>query len=349
MAARPEWVRTLVGCMAALAIAATATMATADGAPAQSAAMAQYTAPTLRTMSSALRTQDYTAQQVRRFRSPEGGVVTVREQLEVKANGSTHPEFALTFLGVEGEPSGSPQMLEWQRVYSRFGSLFFTHGMFRVRDAAAAGANYTVHDFGPAVRAGRPARRLVVFPNSLDKAIWLVDVDVQTTIPLYFAEFDVQLHVLAEVEVQAFATTVAPLLASATLGGTLVADFAAAHKLMGAPAQIVDPAVTAASDYRVDSVMVQVDPLNGRQKLQMTYTDGIDQFVVVQAPGTPDVFGGLPGRSAGGHVIARFRDPAMSVLLFWESGVSFHVAGRGSLRRLDGVARDLYVQAVSSN
>jgi hypothetical protein len=80
----------------------------------------------------------------------------------------------------------------------------------------------------------------------------------------------------------------------------------------------------------------------------MTYTDGVDQFVVVQAPGTPDMFGALPGRAGGGHVIGRFRDPAMSVLVFWEGGVSFQVAGRGSLRRLDGVARDLYVQALAN-
>ena len=104
-----------------------------------------------------------------------------------------------------------------------------------------------------------------------------------------------------------------------------------------------------AAEYHVDSVQVHVDPINGRRKLMMTYTDGVDQFVVVQAPGTQDLFAGLPSKINSGNVIARFRDPAMSVLLFWEGGVSFHVAGRGSLQRLDELARAVYVQALSSN
>jgi hypothetical protein len=83
--------------------------------------------------------------------------------------------------------------------------------------------------------------------------------------------------------------------------------------------------------------------------MTMTYTDGVDQFVVVQSPGTPDGFAGLPGKTGGAAVIGRFRDAAMTALVFWEGGVSFQVAGRGSLRRLDALAQLVYLQALAGN
>jgi hypothetical protein len=36
----------------------------------------------------------------------------------------------------------------------------------------------------------------------------------------------------------------------------------------------------------------------------------------------------------------------MSVLLFWDDGVGFQVAGRGSLARLDEFAKRIYTQAL---
>jgi hypothetical protein len=348
-----HWVRAFAcaGIALAIAIGVTSGPLRAQVLSTNSVAGAnQLPVPTMPMLAQAVRSQDYTAEQLRRFRDGRGGVVAVRERVEVDANGTTQPAFALTFLGVEGELPGSVTTLEWQRVYNRFAPLFYTHGMFRVRDLGAASANYTLHDFGNVVRANRSARRLVVFPSSLDKAIWVVDVDAQTSVPLYFAEFDVQMQLLAEVEVQTFMPSVGALPASASsIAITSLPDFAAADALLGHPGQIVDPSTHVAAEYHVDSVQVHVDNLNGRRKLMMTYTDGVDQFVVVQAPGTPDLFAGLPGKINGGNVIARFRDPAMSALLFWEGGVSFHVAGRGSLRRLDELARAIYVQALSSS
>jgi len=321
-----------------------------SGGSVSRAGMSQTPIPTLPTIAQAVRAQDYTAEQLRRFRNAQGGVVAVRERVEVDANGTAHPDFALTFLGVDGELPGSATTAEWQRVYHRYAPLFYTHGMFRVRDLTAASANYTLHDFGSVTRANRAAQRLVVFPSTIDKAIWVVDVDVQTSVPLYFAEFDVQLKLLAEVEVQSFTPAVGALPASmSSTAITLLPDYAAADAFLGHPGQIVDPSTVVAAEYHVDSVQVHVDPINGRRKLMMTYTDGVDQFVVVQAPGTQDLFAGLPSKINSGNVIARFRDPAMSVLLFWEGGVSFHVAGRGSLQRLDELARAVYVQALSSN
>lgn len=351
-------VRSLASCralraMALLAIAAFAPLAGVR-AQADEAGAAQATpAPTLQSMDQALRAQDYTAVQVRRFvvaatATAPAQVTSVREQLEVAANGTTSPAFALTFLGVEGEPAGSPRSQQWQQTYARHGAQFFAHGSFRVRDLAAAGSNYSVHDFGAVARAGRPARRLVVFPASLDKSIWLIDVDDATSVPLYSAEFDAHLHLLAEVEAISFTPSVGVFSPHAT-NFMAVADFATAKATMGHPSGVVEPVLSVTGEYQLDRVEVQNDPLNGSWKMTMTYTDGVDQFVVVQSPGTPDAFANLPAKTGGDAVIGRFRDAAMTALVFWEGGVSFQVAGRGSLRRLDALAQLVYLQALSSN
>ncbi|HEB52478.1 MAG TPA: hypothetical protein ENI87_04385 [bacterium] len=303
--------------------------------------------PTLASMAQAVLSQDYTVEQLRRFRDENGNVVTVRERLEVDTNGTPDPKFAVTFLDVVGEPTGSPLYLEWQQAYSRFGELFFKHASFRVRDLVGASANYTLHDFGPVVRAGRVARRMVVFPNAGDKAIWVVDVDSITSVPLFVAEFDSQLQIFAEIEVVTFSNSVGQIPQTLTAANiTSVPCFQAALPLFNSTAGLIDPDTSAVADYNLAEVEVHDDPINGDQKLVMTYTDGIDEFMVVQAVNQPDPFSGLPG--SGANVIGRFRDPAVSALVFWDDNVAFQVAGRGSLQRLDSVARNIYVQALAN-
>lgn len=339
--------------MRALALVAAAALAPFTPAAAQADEATSSPAPTLQSIEAAQRQQDYTAVQIRRFPNPASAsgpatVTSVRERLEVRANGSPKPEFALTFLGVEGEPSGSPLHLQWQQTYGRHATQFFAQGSFRVRDLAGASANYSVHDFGQVTRAGRQAHRLVVFPTTLDKSIWLLEVDDATSVTLYAAEFDAQLTMLAEVEAVSFAASVSAFTPHAT-AATPVADFAAAKAVMGDPAGLVEPALAATHEYALGHVEVLNDPLNGTWKLTMTYTDGVDQFLVVQTPGTQDAFANLPGKSGGGTVIGRFRDAATTALVFWEDGVSFQVSGRGSLRRLDVFAKSVYLQALATN
>ncbi|MEC7724029.1 MAG: hypothetical protein VYD05_00845 [Planctomycetota bacterium] len=328
--------------MAVLVGGLRAQLAPADASP------KVFPTPSLQSMGQALRSQDYTVEQLRRFRRPGGAVVTVRERLQVDANGTKDPLFELTFLGVEGEPAGSPLSLEWQQTYARYGSLFVRNGSFHVRDLPRAISNYTLHDFGPVVRAGRSARRMVVFPNTVDKAIWVLDLDAVTSVPLFVAEFDNQLKLFAEIEVTQFATGIQAFAASTpTQAVTQHADFQAANAFLGGPTGLIDPAITSVvADYSIDTVEVYQDPINGREKLVMSYTDGIDQFMVVQTVNVPNPFAGLPGSAA--NTIGRFRDPAVSALVFWEDGVSFHVAGRGSLTRLDDVARTIFRQALTN-
>jgi hypothetical protein len=305
--------------------------------------------PTMQSIELASRTQDYTVEQLRRFRDETGNVVTVRERLEVDATGTSDPKFTLTFIGVEGQAPGSPLTLEWQHTYARYGTLFFRHGGFRIRDLLQASGNYSLHDFGPVVRANRVARRMVVFPNTPDKAIWLVDFDAATSVPLFVAEFGADLSLFAEIEAVSFIDSVQPIPNAAPPAGvTVMATFAAASAYLGGPPGLIDPNVSVVGEYELERIEVHHNPLNGQQKVVITYTDGIDQFMVVQAVGSPDPFAALPGGGTGGHTIARFRDPALSALFFWEDGIAVHIAGRGALQRLDELARVLYLQALST-
>lgn len=308
------------------------------------------TVPTFASLAQSAVNQDYTATQLRRFRDENGNVVAVREQLVVDADGTLSPPYSLTFVAVEGEPAGSSLSQEWQTAYQRYAATFFQHSLFRVREKALAESNYSLHDFGPVTRAGRSARRMVVFPNTGGKAIWILDIDAQTSVPLYSAEFDNSLQMLAEVEVVSFAPTAALITPMATLlNVTQTPDFATAVGLMGSPSGLVEPNLPTVPDFSVDRYEVQYDALNGQRKLVINYSDGIDQFVIVQVPGALDPFDGLPSQVAGGaRTIARFRDPALSALVFWEGDVSFYLAGRGVMQRLDGVAKRLYLQALSN-
>lgn len=339
--------RLLVGCGVLLAVAG---VSLGQIGSRQVAKSQPVLVPTFAKMAQAALGQDFTATQLRRFRDEAGNVVTVREQLAVDADGTLSPPHSLTFVAVEGEPAGSSLSMEWQSAYQRYAPTFFQHSLFRVREKVMAASNYTLHDFGPVVRAGRSARRMVVFPNTGGKAIWIIDVDTLTNVPLYSAEFDDSLQLLSEVEVIAFSPMVsvlAPTISQVSVNE--VADFSAAVGLLGNPPGLVEPILPTVPDFVVDRYEVQVDPLNGQQKLVINYSDGIDQFVIVQVPGGMDPFDGLPSQTgAAARTIARFRDPALSALVFWEGGVSFYLAGRGVMQRLDGVAKRLYLQAMSN-
>lgn len=337
-------------------------------AEAQAPLPGRLTTPTFALIEQGIAQNSYTMLEQRRFRDDQGNVVSVREKLHVKANGSGFPDATLAFVEVVGELPGSVVNQRWQQTYARFGGLFVEHGSFRVRDLVKAEQNYTLHPFGSVVRAGRSAHRVVVFPNSLDKSIWLIDLDAATHVPLSALEFDAQFQLLAEVEAEIFVETppvpttgstgTVASLSAAMAAPTVHADFAAASAYLGDPSGLIEPAANLANDYEVERVETRDDPLNGRKKLVITYTDGVDQFMVIQMPGTSDMWKSLGVGGAGGpkgvapqtgNMIGRYRDPAMSVLVFWDQGVSFHVTGRGALHRLDELAKRLYLQALSTN
>lgn len=301
--------------------------------------------PTLQSIHTASISQDITATRVRRFLAEDGSVVAVRELFET--NGVLPiPSRDVAFLGVEGEPSGSTLWQKWAQTYQRFEVLLANSGVFCIRDLGRAQQNYTLHDFGAVVRAGRAARRLVVFPNVFDRAFWVVDVDSQTNALLYSAEFDSQLRLLSEVEVVSFQPSARLLPLQA---GSFYVDFASASPNMVNQVGLINPDITLATSYAMDSVEIRDDALSGLQAMVASYSDGVDQILVVQMPGTSDWLAGLPGTSKGGQAMGRrYRDPTMSVHMFWEGGVTFHVAGGGAQVCLEPLAKRIYLQALNT-
>ena len=304
---------------------------------------------------------DYTAVQLRRFYSlptAVGGVAnvtTVREQLISDSNGTPSPAFVLSFLGVEGELPGSPLNLQWDNTYLKHARRFHETGSFRIRDLAHAQANYTLHSFVNVVRAGRSATRMVVYPGHLDKSIWVVDVDQQTSLPLYTAEFDRQFRILSEVEVVSL--TLSAQVPPPPPGPVTVreyASFGAATQEFEDELGLVEPDLANLPEYHLRKAIVREDLLNQRKTLQLTYTDGVDEFQLVQEMAPTNPFASLPSQNnapgsgvANPHTIARYSDHSMRVLLFWAGDVSFQVAGRGSLARLDEFARGVYGKALT--
>lgn len=312
----------------------------------------------LQSLWQAPRTQDFTALQLRRFYAPAAPgsasqplVTTVRELLVSDANGQSAPAFRLQFQGVEGELPGSVVNTQWANTYLKHSRRFHESGSFQVRDLAQAQANYAMHSFSNVVRAGRTATRVVVYPSQLDKSIWVVDVDQTTSLPLYCAEFDRQLRVLSEVEVLSLTLT-AQVPSQANGNMREFATFAEAVAEIEGGEALIEPDAQVVGEYRLSKAVVRDDPLHGRSALLMTYTDGVDEFQVTQEATLTDPFAQLPaqlpasGRTA--HTIARYSDHSMRVLMFWADGVSFQVAGKGSLTRLDELSRTVYARALTN-
>ena len=306
----------------------------------------------------------YEQQQVRRFLDGSGALSSVQERLVVVGDGTMSPPFQLEFVAAVGVAPDSEAAAKWRSTYRKHASLFHEHGSFRVRDAAAAARNYTLHDFGNGVRAGRTTRRVVVYPRIDDKPIWLLELDVQTGRPLYSGQFDRQIRLLGELEVQ----SVQPVTEVAAMPPdwnwrprmTLVPHASPTDGIQSLQSGdqdgnlLVHPRLDQqVGEYALQRTHVAEDPLNGARSLVLTYTDGIDSFFVVQAPGAPSPLQVFPNliqpQGTRTHTIAYHDDPAQRVYWFGQGYTTFTVAGSGALQRLDAVAKQIYRQAVARN
>jgi hypothetical protein len=304
----------------------------------------------------------YKVNQVRRFRTEQGRLVGIREQVIVTGNGTRHPPFRLSFLGMEGAPPSAEEAAHWTDLYRNYSSLFEEHGSFRIYDAARAAQNYAIYPVAPALRAGRPVVRAVVLPRQLDKAIWLIDVDLATGLVLYAGEYDASARLLGELEVTSLllGNLVGPLANNwAWRPRMQVTRFPTLQDTISQMLQVggmdayppIAPNLTALPEYGLIESQISVDPLNAAVSMVLTYTDGIDAFFVIQSPNQRDPFAGIPSTIAQPgqkqpHTIAYYDDPSMRVYLFHHRDVFFTVAGRGALARLGEAARSVYRQAI---
>ena len=306
----------------------------------------------------------YQNQQVRRFLDDAGVLASVQERLVVVGNGSATPPFQLEFVGAVGVAPDSEAAAKWRNTYRKHASLFHEHGSFRVLDAAAAARNYTIHDFGTGSRAGRTTRRVVVYPRVDDKPIWLLELDAVSGRPLYAGEFDRSIRLLGELEVQSVQeiTEVAALPPEWNWRPrmTLVPHATAADGIQSMQSGDQDDSLLVhprldqqVAEYAIHRTHVTEDPLNGARSLVLTYSDGIDSFFVVQAPGSPNPLQVFPNllqpQGTRTHTIAYHDDPAQRVYWFGHGDTTFTIAGSGALQRLDAVAKQVYRQAVARN
>ncbi len=316
----------------------------------------------------------YIMVRTRRFLGRHGALVQVREQLTLEGDRSKDSAFKLEFVDVVGSAPSASATAQWTDTYRANAGLLHMHGSFLVHDPIAAAVNYRIYDFGIAQRANREVRRAVVFPIRLDKAIWVVDVDTATGTVLYSGEYDSNLTLLSEVEATSFlpvasvgkpriqgassnnastASTKPPWSWRPRMNVTQFPDFAAAAASLTGSV-VVQPAIAPiVSEYVQSFCQVTEDPVNGDRTLVLGYTDGIDEFFVLQTLGVADPFANNPAIQAAiegrSHAIASYDDPAMRVYLFYESQTMFQVIGSGSLLRLKDVSMRVCRQAVTGN
>ena len=303
---------------------------------------------------------------IRRFLDPTGQLVQVREQLTVQADGTPDAAFKLDFVDVVA-PTGSSSSarVQWGEVYRANAGLLHMHGGFRIADAQLAQQNYQIFDFGTCRRLGRDVRRVVVYPNRQDKGAWMVDLDVQTGVILYSAEYDAQLRLINELETTSFVLTGSAI----ELGPRnrtkpawswrpkmQVSKFdsiSAASVRLGSFVPTQPSLGSVVTDYRQNLVQVTEDPVNGDRTLVLGYSDGIDEFFVLQTKGGGNPFSEHPAvrnvNATSAHAIASYDDASMRAYVFHESGTTYWVVGSGSLARLKDVSFRICQQAVTGN
>jgi hypothetical protein len=300
---------------------------------------------------------NYTVTQTRSFLDSQGIVVRIRESLEVRGDGTTEPPFRLAFQSVLG--GSAVEQAKWRSFYSGSSGLIHRHAGFQMRDSVQAEFNYRLIDWGTVIRANRTARRVICFPNRGDKGIWALDVDCQTGLPLYRAEYDARGHLLAEVQVTQL--TVHGLAVTASTTATwgwkprlTIQRFATPSEAVGrAGSNAITPSgMVIPAEYVPSLSQLTTDPINGDRSLVLGFTDGVDEFFVVQSFQSIDPFplqaSGPAKSNQPTHVIASYRDASMQVFVFHDRGVTYQVVGSSSLaHRLEGVARGICRQAIS--
>ena len=308
----------------------------------------------------------YQATRVRRFLGSNSEIVQVREQLMLQGDGTRDSAFRLDFLDLIGSipPSATAQAV-WSEVYRNNAGLLHMHGGFHVTDPALAQQNYQIFDFGQATRIGRGVRRIVVFPTRTDKGIWVLDLDVVTGVALYTGEYDSQLRLISELETTSFALMGSAIQVSSR-GATKPAwswrprmtvsrfgDLQSANMRLGVFVPLQPAIGGTVSDYRQQFVQVTEDPVNGDQTVVLGYSDGIDEFFILQSRsgGNPflDHIATATITSSAAHAIASYDDRAMRAYVFHEAGTIYWVVGSGSLQRLKDVSFRLCQQAVTGN
>lgn len=276
--------------------------------------------------------------------------IRIRERLLHVAETARSPEqFQLEMLGIENQ-SLTPFELQLRAArFAQRSDFIFHYQSFRVADSELAAKNYALTLFGIATRIGQPVYQVAVTSKVGARSAWYLELSLDTGYPLYRAEYDVHGRLVGEVEVTKYqAGLVQSGGADAIVPGRVVGSggevFATPTEAVaalglstkGVPAEGVMP-----PGYEPFSSRVVTNPLNGRKKAVLIYSDGIDQVIVQVGEEQDNVLRGE------GHIVGVHQDAVgVTQCLFAHARVQYVVIGRGADEPVREVAHRLYSQVV---
>ena len=309
---------------------------------------------------------DLRLQQIRSVLEPDTGNTphwtSMRESLVISPDPATgEPRFALELIALDPDAGAHVPPAELQRrraVFHAHAGYLHRYGSLRIDDPELAAANYTIVPLGARSRLGRPTQRVVVLPRQIGRNPWVLEVDSAPGYPLFRAEFDAAGRAVSTLEVIAFEQVDAARVVKVDWWqpARSVQEFASPAE--GIVAAIGQPAGSARdtaagvpflvpkdeelpAGYALDRVRVVRDDLRPESSLVLDYTDGIDDFFVVQTANVPEPNLPAPAGPRETYAIFVYHEQNVAQLMFHAGGVQTMVIGRGGPLLLAPLAHDL--------
>lgn len=294
-------------------------------------------------------------EQVRRVR--ETGTsgrewIAIREQLLIAPDPQTADQrFELGFLGIEGEPASPTELARRQQLYRRYAGYLHLYGSLRIDDPALAARNYVLLHLDDRVRLGRPTHRVALLPRRIGRSAWILEVDVETSYPLFRAEFDASGVLASSLEVTHFEQidTLALDDVDWWKPSRIVEEFEtvepAAQSLSAAQLTIPETGELPAG-YELFDVRIVREDLRPEASLVLTYSDGIDDIFVIETVNAPAPSLPAPTASGSAYAIFVYQDQNVAQLMFHTNSVTTLVIGRSGQFALASLAEQLLARSL---
>jgi hypothetical protein len=283
----------------------------------------------------------------------------IREQLRIAPpeGPSGSARFSLQLISTFGD-APPVEAQRQSEIFNRHAAFLQQHSGFRVVDPDRAAQNYALRELGMTTRLGRQVARVAVVPRALDRAIWMLEVDVETGYPLYRAEHDGEGRLLSAIEVICFehgehlrgelADTLWWRTADATDHPSMPAALAA---LGAAGTGLPTPSSSLLPDgYAFERARTVLDSLTGERSLVLIYTDGVDEMFCIETPGVlaPSFPLLAPDPEHPAYAIVEFQDRNLSQLMFHARGTRFLVVGRVAHSRLRSFTENVLRETIAA-
>jgi hypothetical protein len=234
-----------------------------------------------------------------------GGVLRYKERIVVAEAGGAY-RFALDLLQVEG--LSAEKLAISQQLFQNHAGFLHTYRDFRVLDAKAASANYTVTSLGSFVRAGQTLRVFDVRPRQLGLSSYRITIGDQGVV-LDQAEFDPNGRILSAVLYASIQYGNPPLTPEIVLWRPWMES--RPHASLVDASRLLDfgPKVPKAVGQGFELLQVRTTkhPGDGKTYLVLVYSDGIDSRFVVESKSGNKLSVDVTPKERGMALIERFR------------------------------------------